>query len=154
MKSVELLEGRLAERHGSKPKVELPGDDMLLIEFARQLASILKDKGLYRRDTVAVVPNDEQRRVGTVTCSTFRSLAEEHIVCFKTRYTNEGVPYDVLRTMPGETADGVLSSRTFWRELPVIIRVNPVPMPMLRKDNQIVLQTGGYDHDTQTLTFK
>lgn len=141
-----------ARAGGSLPRVELPGDNVLLKGFAMEMAKHLKDKGLYRRDTVVVVPFEEKQRFEIMTATAFRTWAERHVAPFKTRYDESGAPYDVLRSMPVECAEAVLACWDFWLKLPDIEEINTIRLPT-RKDRKLVLQAKGYDASTKTFSF-
>ncbi|MDR0532521.1 MAG: hypothetical protein LBH01_01045 [Verrucomicrobiales bacterium] len=149
----ETLSGPLAKKYGPLPKVALPGNDELLLDFAKQLLEKLKDKGLYRRDKIPVVPFRQGRRLEAMDAVAFRSWVERHVVCYRTRYDREGNPVDELRSMPRELAAAVLESWDFWPGLPEIERCHPVPMPVLRADGTLELLEPGYDAESKTLTF-
>lgn len=139
-------------RAGSLPRVELPGDNVQLRGFAAELAKHLKNKGLYRRDTVVVVPFEEKERVEFMTASAFRTWAERYVAPYKTRHDESGAPYDVLRSMPVETAEGTLACWDFWPKLPNIEEINTIRLPT-RKNGKLVLQAEGYEASTKTLSF-
>jgi hypothetical protein len=149
----EILVGPRCVKYGPLPKIELPGDDVLLLDFARQVLAVVKDKGIYRRDNVPVFPYMERGRLEIFEAQAFRSWAETVLVCFKTKFDDAGEPFDVLRTMNKETADGVLKCIEFWTGLLEIVTVNPVRLPSV-SDNLLTLLEPGYDEKTKTLTFK
>lgn len=150
----EILAGPQSVKYGALPKCELPGDDVLLSSFARQLLGIVNDKGIYRRDNVPVFPYFERARLEILEAQTFRSWLEKFLVCFKTKFDEGGDPFDILRTMNKETAEGVLRCIEFWSGLPEIVTVNPVRLPSLAADGTYSLLTPGYDNKSKTLTFE
>lgn len=150
----EILAGPQSVKYGPLPKIELPADDVLLSYFARQILALVKEKGIYRRDNVPVFPYTERARLEILEAQTFRSWLEQYLVCFKTKF-EEDDPYDVLRTMNKETAEGVLRCIEFWSGLLEIVTVNPVRLPCCATDNgPITLLKPGYDEDSKTLTFE
>ena len=48
---------------GDKTLIQLPGDNRILLEFIHELAPLLLDKGLYRRDTIPVIAYAEHKRL-------------------------------------------------------------------------------------------
>lgn len=150
----EVLSGALTAKYGSKPKIPLPGDDELLYTFAAALLKHLKDKGLYRRDSVAVVPFLEKRRLEPMIPGAFRSWLERHVVCYKVKYDKDGNPFDALRPVPKEMAEAVLQSWDFWPHLPEIQRMHPIPMPKIQEDGTLVMLQPGYDAASKILTFE
>ena len=102
----EVLTGPQAVKYGPLPKVELPADDSLLLRFALEILAIVRNKGIYRRDNVPMLADSTRGRLEVLTAQAFRTWVERHLVCFKRRFDRNGEPYDVLRTMTKETAEG------------------------------------------------
>lgn len=148
----EVLAGPQGKKYGPLPKVSLPGDDEQLLFFAQQLLSVLRNKAIYRRDTVAVFPYPEKARLEMMDGQSFRTFVDEFVACYKQKFGEKGAPYDVVRTMNRETAEGVLRCFKFWSGLREIESVNPVPRPVLVGD-QVKMLVPGYDEETKTLTF-
>ena len=149
----EVLTGAMALRYGPLPIVALPQDDEVLTSFIRACAEILADKGIYRRDTIVVVPYAEKRRLMLMEAKAFCSWMLHHLMPSKTKYDKQGDPFPVFKDVPTEVAEKVLVSQDFWQHLPEIEVINPAPMPVLRKDGTLALLTEGYDAKTGTLTF-
>lgn len=147
----EVLAGTLGERYGALAVVPLPQDDELLIGFVKALAEVLKDKGLYRRDKVIMIPYDEKRRLEVMEAKAFCSWTQRFVVGSKTKY-DAGKPYTVKKDVPTEVAEKTLMSWDFFPEIPEIHEIHPAPMPLLR-DDKLVLMEEGYDKDSGTLTF-
>jgi hypothetical protein len=150
----EILSGPQSVKYGTVLKVELPADDALLSRFARQILAIVKDKGIYRRDNVPILPDPARGQLQILNAQTFRTWVEHYLVCFKRKFDGNGEPYDVLRTMNKETAEGVLKCMEFWSGLPEVETVNPVRLPSIDEDTgEMTLLACGYDEKTKTLTF-
>jgi len=158
----QVLAGHLGVRFGARPAIPLPDDDEMLSETASLLLQNVREKGIYRRDSVVVYPYAPKRRLEMMTAQTFRTWVEVKggVACVKTRYDRSGDPYQVVRTMPKEVAEGVLQSVAFWPELPEIARVAAVPMPVVRSWDDDGWPTGaidllqpGYDHQAEIFTF-
>ena len=139
---------------GDKTLVQLPGDNRVILEFIRELAPLLLDKGLYRRDTIPVIAYAERRRLEILSVSAFRSWIEQHVQCYKTRYDKKGKPFNVSRSMPGDVADATLASWQFFAEMPNVTRLNTVPKPVYRASGSMELLEDGFDKESGTLTFK
>jgi hypothetical protein len=150
----EVLTGPHAHKYGALPKVELPSDDALLSRFAQHILAIVKDKGIYRRDYVPVLAYPALRRLEVLDPQTFRTWVEQWLVCYKRRFDRNGVPYDALRTMTKEQAEGVLKCAEFWSGLPEIRTVNPERSVAIDPDTgKMILLDIGYDPKSKTLTF-
>ena len=150
----EVLAGPLSETYGALPKIALPGDDELLLYFAKRILDLVKDQAIYRRDTVVVYPYEQRARLEPMEASAFRSWVEDYCVCYKVRYDQAGDPMHFLRTMPKDIADGVLNCVEFWQGLREIEECNSCPLPVLGGDGGMELLLDGYDAGSKTLTFK
>jgi hypothetical protein len=149
----EILIGPQAAIYGALPKVALPGDDETLLRFAKELAELLKDKGIYRRDATVVYPYQQKARLHAMTAHAFRTFIDEFVACSKQKFDNNGEPYDVIRSVNKETAQGVLEAYRFWSELHEIIAVEPLSVPVEDEGGNVSLLDPGYDPKTKTLTF-
>jgi hypothetical protein len=150
----EVLTGPQGTKYGALVKLAMPGDDETVLRFGTELLDELKNKPIYRRDMVVVRPYTEKARIEPMSASTFRTFVDKYVAVFKQKYDEKGEPYDVIRTINKETAQGVMECDDFWMGLREIISVNPVPMPVMDENNENVkLLTPGYDDVTKTLTF-
>jgi hypothetical protein len=149
----EVLTGPQGAKYGALTKISIPGDDETLLRFAQELLDELKTKTIYRRDNIPVYPYEEKARIEVMSASTFRTFVDRYVACFKQKYDDKGEPYDVVRSINKETAQGVLDSIDFWTGLREVVTVNPVPMPLMDEDGNVTLLQPGYDEKTKTLTF-
>src|SRR5437667_11164559 len=123
----EVLTGPQGAKYGALPKIAIPGDDETLLRFARELLDELKDKPIYRRDNIPVYPYEEKARIEIMTASAFRTFVDEYVAVFKQKFeAKDGEPYDVVRSINKETAQGVLDAKRFWSGLREIVEMNPV----------------------------
>lgn len=150
----EVLAGPQSAIYGPLPKVALPGDDETLRRFALLLLPHLKGNGIYRRDNVPLFPYEEKARLEIMNSQGFRTFVDKFVACYKQKFDSHDEPFDVLRSMNKETAEGVLNCFDFWKELDEIIEINPVPLPAMADDGTLSLLLPGYDDKTKTLTFK
>jgi hypothetical protein len=103
---------------------------------------------------VVVRPYTEKARIEPMSPSTFRTFVDKNVAVFKQKYDEKGEPFDVIRTINKETAQGVMDCDDFWIGLREILSVNPVPTPVIETDGgSVKLLTPGYDEVTKTLTF-
>ena len=158
----EVLAGPQASKHGSIPKLLLPGDDSLMSPFITDAAAIIcesHDKPalaphLYRRDILPIVPIPGTRRFAAMKPEYFVSWADRHFAPFKTRYDSGGDPYDVIRPMPKEIAKSCLESIDFAMSMPPIKRTFPIPVPIIPSDGGAMrLCQPGYDAGTGAFVF-
>jgi hypothetical protein len=151
---LEILSGPQAKRYGALPKVQLPEDDSLLSFFAKEILAIVKQRGVYRRDNVPVLAHPTLVRLVILEPQTFRTWIEQFLVCYKRRWDRNGQPFDVLRTMSKEQAEGVLKCAEFWTGLPEIEAVNSERSLVIDPETgEVTFLKAGYDAKTKTLTF-
>jgi hypothetical protein len=134
-----------------RPKIELPGDNRLLSDFARDLGKAIRYADIFQRDGMVFVVNDRGDGLTPMTAATLRSWLEQHLVCYKRRFaTSETIQF--RRTMTAADASGVLNSPQFISQLREICRFNPVPMPVRRLDGRIEMLKPGYDEPSKSFT--
>jgi hypothetical protein len=150
------LPGQVARRVLSdpRPKVELPGDNRLLGDFAEEVGQLLRTTGLFRRERTVVTLGERGDCLRPVGEQELRTWVERHLVCFSAHQGTgrNAVRIEVLRTMSNDVARALAASDQFLRELPAIDRVNASALPVLRDDGRVELLPRGYDAPSQTLT--
>jgi hypothetical protein len=155
----EVLTGPQGLKYGALVKIALPGDDETLLRFSQDLLDELRLKPIYRRDMVVVRPvmvtpgMKTGGRIEPMTASSFRTFVDHYVAVFKQKYDEKGEPFDVVRSINKETAQGVLDCDDFWSGLREIVTVNPVPMLSADEEGNVTLLQPGYDEKTKTLTF-
>jgi hypothetical protein len=135
-----------------RPKVQLPGNDRLLSDFAAELARKLKDKGLYQRGGITVVVNPLSDKLEPVMPQTLRTLVEQHLICYRVHVSTKGNTFNFDQTMTSEDAKGVLAAKQFIEALPRLDRFATVRLPVMRNDGTVELLEHGYDAAAATLT--
>ena len=102
-----------------------------------------------------MVPYKEKARLEILTPHAFRTLVHRDIACCKRKDDDKGNPFDVVRTINTETAQGVLECSEFWIGLREILAIRLVPTFVLDPDaaTGARLLQRGYDEKTKTLTF-
>ena len=149
----EVLTGLQGAKYGALTKIAIPGDDETLLRFAQELLDELKPRPIYRRDNIPVYPYDEKARIEVMSASTFRTFVDRYVACFKQKFDDKGEPYDVVRSINKETAQGVLDCIDFWSGLREVVEVNPVPMWAMDAEGNVSVMQPGYDEKAKTLTF-
>ena len=124
----EVLTGSMAAEYGPLPMIPLPQDEDLLTKFIRQMGALLADKGIYRRDTVIVLPDAKIARLNILEPEVFCSWAQEHVVNYKMRHNKNGEPFKIYKDMPTEIAKKTILSPRFREYVPEIEEVFPIPM--------------------------
>ena len=141
----EVLTGPMAARYGALPLIPLPQEEDLLVRFIRQMGAILSDKGIYRRDTVIMLPDARIARLNIMEAEVFCSWAQEHVVNYKIRYDKNGEPFTTYKDMPTEIAKKTILSPRFREYVPEIEEVFPIPMPGNEEDGGMKLLTPGFE---------
>ena len=137
-----------AALNGDRPKVLLPGDNRPMSEVAAELGAHLVDRLYVHNGEIVRVDGNTLRPVDA---QTFRTLAEESVVCCRQRNSGRG-SVQVGATMTADESRGILKSPQFVEQLRHVARINTVRLPMVRKSGKIELLHEGYDEATQTLT--
>jgi hypothetical protein len=128
-----------------KPQIKLPADNRQVGRFARETGEIIgKTLTLFRRDLMPVTINEEKKRLDKMTPPHFRAWAEDHVTFFKEKRGDDDELRRVVRSMNPEASLVTLESRSFLFQLPEINRLNPVRMPVIRKNGQIELLPCGF----------
>jgi hypothetical protein len=133
-----------------RPKVRLPGDNWLLSETATALGQHLADKSLFVRNGEIVLLDAGE--LLSVSPQTFRTLVEQHVVCYRQR-TSSHASYQVNVTMRDDEARGIMASQQFTERLRRLSRLNLCRLPVLRDDGKLELLPDGYDLASKTLTL-
>lgn len=134
-----------------RPRIQLPGYDRLLSDFASDLGKILADKPMYRHGTEAVRVDRDGRMVA-VKPDALRTWVEQFAVGYLVRRIDR-VVLDFDATMRPEAARGVLASAQFLERLRPLRAVNSCRLPVIRKTGVMELLPEGYDPETETLTL-
>lgn len=141
----EVLTGTMAERYGTLPLIPLPQEEDLLTRFIRQMGAVLADKGIYRRDTVIMMPDAKIARLNIMEAEVFCSWAQEYVVNYKIRYDKNGEPFTTYKDMPTEIAKKTIMSPRFREYVPEIDEVFPIPMPGDGEDGGLKLLAPGFE---------
>jgi hypothetical protein len=135
-----------------RPKIQLPGDNRLLSDFAAELGKALHNSNLFQRSGMVFTLNATSDRLVRMTPDMLRTWLEQYAVCFKVANGRTGEVFQLRRTMLRGDAVGVLSSPQFVGKLREIERFNSVRMPIRRFDGRIELLHPGYDNYAKVYT--
>jgi hypothetical protein len=136
-------------------QIELPGKNRLLSEFASDLGNGLSKANVFRLGETAVIPNEFGDGLQQLDCETFRSWAEQHVVCVRSeRAGDDSTRVKIRQTMSRADAFGALMAPQFLKNIRIIERINQVRLPVLRKSGWIELLPDGYDLESRTFTTK
>lgn len=138
-----------ATLNDKRPKVLLPGDDRPMSEAAAELGKRLADRLYVHNGEIVRVDGNTLRPVDA---QTFRTLAEESVVCCRQRASGY-ISVRVSATMTADESRGILTAPQFNEQLRHVVRLNTVQLPVIRKSGHIELLPEGYDQTTQTLTI-
>ena len=148
----EVLTGPMAARYGALPVIPLPQDEDLLNSFIEQMGAILADKGIFRRDTVIILPDSKISRLNLMEPEVFCSWAQYHVVNYKLRYDKNREPVYVYKDMPTEIAKKTIMSPKFREYVPEIKEVFPIPMPG-EDESGVMLMLPGFEAGNFTFEF-
>jgi hypothetical protein len=139
-----------------KPALQLPGDGLLLGDFAAALGEHLRESNVFARQGCAFTLDHEGQKLDAVTASWLRTWIEEHVVPYRTAMqrggTSNTITLKIPKSMSEDTARAVNISTQFLDKLHKVERFHPCPMPVSRPDGQIVLLDVGMDAQSMTYT--
>lgn len=139
--------------------VRLPCEGYPDSRFQMEVGGILKHNGVFRRDRLPVVINRETSAVEPMSAKRFRTYCEKHMITAKFHWNpksngGQGDWDKVPKTMNTDTAASCLESDWFIDQQRLIRRVNPVRMPIIRRDGRIELLPYGYDVEARIFTVQ
>lgn len=80
----EILCGPLAQKLGNNlSMVESPGENTPVLHFIRAVLPLIKDKPIYRRDNVVVLPDHEGQRLSICRPPIFRTWLDRYVAPFR-----------------------------------------------------------------------
>lgn len=135
----------------NKVNVELPRDDRLISEFAKDVGEILVSKDEYfyqvKVGEIVEITKDEkgQSNLKPLTPERFISSIEKHIQPIIKRSNPQGI-YVKKKSLTYQDAKIVLNSEQFQNKINPIKMILPFPMPCL-KGNKIIFPKKKYDKD-------
>jgi hypothetical protein len=135
-----------------KPALRVPGDGLLLSEFAAALGEQLRHAGVFARGGCAFTLDHQGQRLEPVTPRWLRTWIEKHVVPYKMKAGRSGITFDIKQSITDDVAQAVNVSPQFLSQLPRVERFNPCQMPVLRSDQSIELLPVGMDKDSATYT--
>lgn len=140
-----------------KPRLKLPGDNIYVGGFAKAFWTLIRQRGVFRRDVHTVLINEEARRLDFVEPDMLVIFADDHVEFFKTRAIKNGdaVEYrEVGRSMTPAIGKSCLAQvKVMPGLLCEVEKVNFAPMPTRREDGRLDLLQPGYDVASKTFTF-
>jgi hypothetical protein len=143
----------MTQLNDPRPKVQLPGDNYLLSDCAREIGKILAPKDIFARGGLVFTVNERKDGLTPMTPEILRTWLEDYLVLYKVRKvsgTDETIQFK--RTISQTDASGILASPQFMAELQQIERFNPIRVPVMRRDGYIDLLPEGYDEATKSFT--
>lgn len=138
-----------------KPKrsIELPGNGVLVSNFADEIVPVFKNKNLlfYREDMSSIIEikNKEFREIKPIR---FITLIEKYFVPWIKRFKKSGESFEVDHSIPQTTASAVLASPNFEDGLLKIERIFTVPIPIMY-NNSLTFPKKGYDERFKSWTL-
>jgi len=141
-----------------KPRLKLPGDGVPIGGFAKAFWTMVRERGVFRRDVHCVLINNEERRLDFMEPHMLQVWSDEVIECFKLRMNKDADGnasyYEAIRSMPVDVTRSLLAQvKVDPQLLAEVDKVNQAPMPVLRKSGTVELLNPGYDLESGTFTF-
>lgn len=135
------------------PAIRLPGRNVYISDFARQLGAVCSTNGVYVRGDLPVYLDKRHTRLERLDADTMVTYAEG--LAFLHRLEKSGEEFvKIKESMKKETARAVLASTHFRLQQREIWRVNTVPCPVIRPNGELkLLESGTFDHETGTMTL-
>lgn len=135
-----------------RPKIELPGYNRLLSEFASDVGTQLAKHDIFSRNGSVFTVNPTGTGLEEMTGDALRTWVEQHIVCYKKTMDRSGATYCFRKTMSSDDANGILASPQLHARLRHIERCNAIRLPVMRTSGQIELLPTGYDPQAKVFT--
>lgn len=140
-----------------KPRLKLPGDNIAIGGFSKAFWTMVRERGVFRRDVHVVLINDEEKRLDFMEPHMLQVWADDVIEFFKVRVVKNGDEFEfkeVTRSMPVDVTRSLLAG---VKVDPALIceveKVNYAPMPVMRDDGRVELLRPGFDLESKTFTF-
>jgi hypothetical protein len=139
--------------HDKRPKVQLPGDNHLVSDCAREIGKILASMDIFSRGGSVFVINERGDGLMRMTPEMLRTWIENYLVCYRVHEVRNGQPVIFRRTLSQSDAAAILVSPQFIEQLQQIERFNPVRMPVIDRWGYCKLLLPGCDEFTRSFTF-
>lgn len=143
-----------------KPKLRLPGDNHIDGNFAKAFWSLVRERGMFRRDVRIVMINEESQRLDFVDPEMVKMWADDNVALYRVRTVPGAGPgespdfKEVYRSMTAALASCVIAQvRVTPQLLARVDKVNYAPMPVQRADGKVELLAKDYDVESRTFTF-
>jgi len=140
-----------------KPQIKGPGLGRPLSMFAEELADYVKNTNFFVMNN-ELIYHSYNKEADQTTCipvngCMFRTLIEKYVTIITTCENENGVKYNIAKSLRGEESSAIVSSEQFKNGLRHISRINHCRMPTLRKNNKIELLPEGYDQESKIMTI-
>ncbi len=141
-----------------KPRLKLPGDNVQIGGFAKSFWTLVRERGVFRRDVHVVLVNEVMQRLDFMDGHMVQNWGDDVVDCFKVRAQkgpDDTINYtEAVRSMPVDVARGLLAGVRVNPDLIAgVDKMNYAPMPILRRNGDVELLRPGYDIDAKTFTF-
>lgn len=141
--------------HDSRPRIELPGDNRLVSDFATDLGKAVRGADIFSRGGLVYTLNESGDALRPMSAEAFQTWAEQFVIGYRVRASGVGSEtVQLKRTMGASVASAVLASPQFLRELRPIERFNPIRLPIIERNGhgRLKILPEGYDEDSATFT--
>jgi hypothetical protein len=134
------------------PPIRLPGRNVTIGHFARELGAVMCKNGVFLRSDVPVMLDKQRCRLKKLEGKEFRSYVDDHAFLHTLEKSGEEF-VKIRQSMKKDIASDTLAAPAFLTQQREIWRVNSVPLPILRADGRLELLEQGFDYESQILTL-
>ena len=145
--------GATAPRAGQQPRIQIPGRNRSISDFATELAQHVKYAEPYFTEGKMFARNENSGRYEEMTPAKFVTWIEEHVVCVEGQVNEDGEG-GTARSINASIAQAVMASEQFRGSLPRVRQFHVVREPVFDKQGGLRLLPTGYDEQTGTLTLR
>ena len=138
-----------------RPRIELPGDNRLVSDFATDLGKALHNADIFSRGGLVYTLTPTGDALQIISADTFTTWAEQFVVGYRQKPSVAGTQtVQLKRTMGEHVAGAVLASPQFIAQLRPVERFNPIRLPIIDRYGKGLLKIlpEGYDDDSCTFT--
>jgi hypothetical protein len=134
------------------PAIALPGNGLLIGDFAGELGKHLSRAGVFARQGCAFTLDYQGQKLEAVTPGWLRTWIEKHVRPYRAERGENDTIIRIKKSITEDIARAVNVSPQFLAALPRVERFCPCPMPTMREDGRIELLSPGMDAESLTFT--
>ena len=129
-----------------------PGEGRGIFRFAKEAGMVAAANGLYRRDRDVVTVNVSTGLMEAMQPERFATWLDRRAYVHIRKQNDDGELVMKEKTISKAVASMALQTDDFLEQLPPLVRIKKVRVPVLRKDGRVELLKPGYDVESGILT--